>query len=474
MDALAASASIKKDTKKKKRRPSASKEVHTSPPVSPSTSAAPITTGSSMVLRNITPPKFYQDTLETENADEEEQVKEEKEKDEDVEERQDGQRTPTEEEDDTKMDVDKPALNAAGLKSVLVHTKRKGPKKTIKWKPDSELVEVQFFELDETERVNVTRNFVDMAKMEMTSEREALQSISRKLPNDDVMDVKTMWRPLIEIDMVAPPVVHGEKSLEKSIQYAREKSVLGLPLYMHGRFSDSPSEPDMENHPITAPVTIPLEDPDNPQQDLPTQQWPEPKGSPPPPPVPTMPTMFPAMQLSFQNFSLTQPPPFQAMPFTAPGFIPPNMVPNNSGGNEWNNPNNMGMNPMGNMNNVHNFQPPNMQNMQTVPNMVDVMNQGPPPNNMYQPNHDNFNQNMNNESYTQFNQQNMGNMYPINNFNMRGRGNFRRGGGNGPWVRMNGPPHGGWNPRGRGRFCKNVKNFGHCRNRDNCPFIHPN
>ncbi|KAK9709573.1 hypothetical protein QE152_g26509 [Popillia japonica] len=114
-----------------------------------------------------------------------------------------------------------------------------------------------------------------------------------------------------------------------------------------------------------------------------------------------------------------------------------------------------------------------------------MMNPGPP---MFPPKHpDNFNQNMNEFPPQGFNQPNM---FPQNNFNMRGsggRGGFRGGrGANGPWVRMNGPGPGpggggggGWNQRGGGmnrggRVCKNVKNYGYCRNRDNCPFFHPN
>lgn len=63
---------------------------------------------------------------------------------------------------------------------VLVYKARKGPKKSVKWKEDAELTAVRLFELDETERVNVTRTFVDMKLMERNHEREVFQ-MARKL-----------------------------------------------------------------------------------------------------------------------------------------------------------------------------------------------------------------------------------------------------------------------------------------------------
>lgn len=52
---------------------------------------------------------------------------------------------------------------------------RSRPRKTVRWRADPDLVTVQLFELDETERVNVSRtNFVDLKAMERNREREAL------------------------------------------------------------------------------------------------------------------------------------------------------------------------------------------------------------------------------------------------------------------------------------------------------------
>lgn len=446
MDALAASATTKKEPKKRKRRASVSKDsASSSPPQSP------LVTNSPNSLKNITPPKFYQDTLEDKTEDT---------KDDNAEDNQGGN-TPTDngepmEESNNINNSVRNKLNSAGLKSVLVHGKRSGPKKSIKWKPDDNLVEVQYFELDETERVNVTKNFMDMAKMEMTSEREALQ-MSRKLQNEDLMDTQTVWRKPIEMDLPPPMAVPGCQSLEKDIQFAREKVILQALYFNKRMMPDSPAEPDPENHQMIDPILIPLEDPiNNQEQDLRNVPWPEPKGSPPPEPQPiNIPPLFQNPPTQFPNFPNIGPPAnFQGLPpqFPAPGnppnFMPPNLIPNEG----WGNPQMM---------------PPDIMNQPNIfgpggPN-------GPPP--------DNFNPMMNeNFNPMQFNQPNM---FPPNNFNMPrgGRGGFRGRGG--PWVRMNGPAPGGWHrgggaPHRGGRFCKNVKIHGYCRNRDNCPFVHPN
>lgn len=63
---------------------------------------------------------------------------------------------------------------------VLVYKTRKGPKKSVKWKEEPDLITIKLFELDETERVNVTRNFVDMKIMERSHERESFL-LARKL-----------------------------------------------------------------------------------------------------------------------------------------------------------------------------------------------------------------------------------------------------------------------------------------------------
>lgn len=98
---------------------------------------------------------------------------------EDVEDTKDSESPEEASSDSSKKDVGYPEIRYVdGLRSVLLLQKRKGPKKVLKWKTDLE--SIRYFELDETERVNVTKTFTDMKQMEKQNEREAFQ-MARKL-----------------------------------------------------------------------------------------------------------------------------------------------------------------------------------------------------------------------------------------------------------------------------------------------------
>ncbi|KAF5298402.1 hypothetical protein FQR65_LT01180 [Abscondita terminalis] len=479
MDALTASATTKKEPKKRKRRASVSKDsTGTSPPSSPK-EAVPS-------LKNLSPPKFYQDTLETEEAkansenlkptsDSEDNAKENNNAS------QVSERIPTPTEATAEEEDIPRTKNSNGLKGVLVYVRRKGPKKSIKWKPDEELVDIQYFELDETERVNVTKTFGDLAKMDVRGEREALQ-MSRKLQNEDVMDVHTIWRIPFEIDLPELLAEPGCKSLEKDIQFAREKSVLQAIYFNKKMLPETPAEPDPEMYQVKDPIIIPVDAADNPDHDFRDTPWPEPKGSPPPQNIPNnVSTVFPNVQGPFTNFPMTGAPNFQNMqnmpnvqqPYQGPPFMQQNVMGGGGGGGEWNNVN-----------------MPNMHNQMMPRNMPppEMMNQGLMNPNMFIPPQENFNPMMNDNNHRfppPFNNQGPG-MFP-NNFNRGGMGGFRRGGGggggggNGPWLRMNVPSPGNWNVRnggpphrGGGRICHHFRNKGFCKNGDSCIFFHPN
>ncbi|KAF7266284.1 hypothetical protein GWI33_020316 [Rhynchophorus ferrugineus] len=483
MDALNASAP-KKETKKRKRRPSITKEVPASPssvsngtesqtPTSPTT---PVSPTSSLGLKNIAPINFYQDTLSasTDNVEDKEDSKDTAdENDQDANDAPASPTTPTEETDVRDGEVALPAKVARtdGIKGVLLYTKKKGPKRSIKWKSDDDLVEVRYFELDETERVNVTKTFMDMAKMELSSEREAL-IMSRKLSNEDVMEPQMMWRMPFLCEQPESLVIPGSKSLEKDIQFAREKTVLPALYFDKRRIPDSPEEPIPENHQMSDPVIIPLDDPDSQEIDLRSTPWPEPKGFAPQAEPQQIPTMFPNIPFNpnFNQMGNIGPPVGQF-----PGVPPPRFP----------GPGGPGHGPMGPAPGPGNFGPPNLMhnNMGPPINQSDMMNQGPINSGIFGPGPDGF---MAQGAEPNFHMQppfngpqgpNM-NMFGPNNFNNhRGRGGFRRGGNNGGWVRMSGPMHnwkrgGGGGNRG-GRLCKNIQNHGYCRNGDNCPFVHP-
>ncbi|XP_050306727.1 serine/threonine-protein phosphatase 1 regulatory subunit 10-like [Anthonomus grandis grandis] len=498
MDALMTASVPKKDAKKRKRRPSVTKET---PPAPTSPSSSPVAeppatptsptlanSANALGLKNIAPINFYQDTLSEVSDKPEENSEECSEENKEVEtnrtspENTDTPASPpaAPESNETEMSDEVPAKQMrldGELKGVLLYAKKKGPKRSIRWKEEEDLVEVRYFELDETERVNVTKTFMDMAKMDISSEREALL-MSRKLPNEDVMEPQTPWRILYLCEQPDPLAIPGSKSLEKDIQFAREKSTLPAIYYDKRRIPDCPEEPIPENHQVSDPVVIPLEDPESQEIDLKSTPWPEPKGfAPNHMETQLMPPMFQNIPFNanFGNMGGNMPPsaPYGMPPrFPVPPgphgpmgpgtgqFVPPNMMHNMLGPGPMNQPEMMnGPNPpmnsggfipgpdgyMGPGNEQQNFPMPQYGGPQG-PNM-----------NMYGgPNQNNFN----------------------NHRGGRG-GGYRRGGNNqGNWVQLNNGPRnnnwkrGGGGGGGRGRLCKNIQNHGYCRNGDNCPFVH--
>lgn len=470
MDALTASATNKKEPKKRKRRTSVTKDttsttnpppVSTSPPTSPTVTNSTMSPLSSPVALKAIAPKFYKDTLETDDTKptETEDTKTE------IKEEQDVEKTEEKEEENENVLTENVVKEIDGLRGVLVYHKRKGPKKSVKWRGDSELEEVKYFELDETERVNVTKTFTDMKQMEHVGEREALQ-LSRKVPNEDLMDERTTWKPLVPLDLPPPLAESGSKSLEKSIQFAREKVVLQALYFNRTMLPESAAEPDVEHHHVTDPAIIPLEDvtgnPDS-VNDYQNTPWPEPKGSPPHNnlnSIPNVPTNMFSGGIPPFNPNPIGPPNFPGMPqqFAGPGFGP-NMM-----GGDWRNMGDGSVMQSEAMN--HGPVNPTIFNNRPDGYMMDEGNFppgnfGPGPGPMGPgPIYQNFMGNRGN--------------------NRGGYRNMNRGG----WFRPSGPPPGWHGPRGgsgnhwggRGGgagICKQYKMQGFCRNRDSCPYMHP-
>ncbi|XP_043592182.1 serine/threonine-protein phosphatase 1 regulatory subunit 10 isoform X1 [Bombus pyrosoma] len=550
MDALTASTKSKEPRKRKRRTsitkdgPTEAKKQETAsndnrdvtpPPTSPPSAdeKSPV-----VVKPNF---KFYQDTLET---DEDKEQKERENSDEDVkkdkEEMLDDQKenrifksdvdddarssTPTPDDDVEEKTSDSPEDTSSlsesmkkenigsypeiryvdGLRSVLLLQKRKGPKKTLKWKTDLE--SVRYFELDETERVNVTKTFTDMKQMEKQNEREAFQ-MARKLSNEDLMEERTRWKPLIPIDLPPPLVEPGKDSREKDIQYAREKGILQALYFNRSMIPDSAAEPDEERHHVySEPKIIPLDDltgNKESEKDFTSLPWPEPK--------PQLQPQTPAVSnFHYPTYPHNQQPVMAPMgPQTSMGPMPQMsqqmMAPSHmgpmgpeiggpltaGGGGGWRTgdgkvvvPDGMGMNPMGNMPNAF---PPGMEGGPMVPPGM----MGPPP--MY---------NQQQEGYGMMGPEDMGfnNMNP-NNFQgppgpLYGPGpNFQGPRGAGPihgrgrgvpgpgWYRGGGGPpgRGGWRGggggwRGNGKqppVCRQFSKNGYCRVGDKCQYLHP-
>ncbi|KYM98140.1 Serine/threonine-protein phosphatase 1 regulatory subunit 10 [Cyphomyrmex costatus] len=532
MDALTASTKSKEPRKRKRRAsitkdgPSESKKQEivisdncdsTPPPTSPSN----VEEKSPVALKpNF---KFYQDTLEIEedkDQRERESGEEESKKDKDqlLDEEKDnrddddiGSNTPTPEDDVEEIkDVESPEDVSSiisesmkkdnsfpeiryvdGLKSVLLLQKRKGPKKVLKWKTDLE--SIRYFELDETERVNVTKTFTDMKQMEKQNEREAFQ-MARKLNTEDLMEERTRWKPLIPIDLPPPLVEPGKDSKEKDVQYAREKGILQALYFNRSMIPDSAAEPDEERHHVmTDPKIIPLEDltgNKESEKDFTAVPWPEPKPQPPQPSTVTTfhyPTTYPHNQQSMMTVmgpqSTMGPMPQMPQQMMAPTHMAP-MAPEMAGpmpatgGGGWRTGDgkvlvpDVSINPMTNMSAGFN------QGMEGAP-MVPPGMMGPPP---------------------MYNQENYGMMCPddmgYNNFQgppgpiygpgpnfpgPRGAHMHNRGRG-GPGWGYRGPVRGGWRGVGGGGWrgsgkqppvCRQFSKNGFCRVGDKCQYLHP-
>ena len=306
MDAISAATSKKDSVKKRKRRLSSSKESDALPPSAEKSPAAPVAVKSAEPKEPkpvVAPMKFYQDTLEEaeSNAKAKDEVKTEDEDEEFLAKKikTDADEKPTEEmesaveaemKDEDLADEAQaeerrqpgPGCGPDGPPGVLTLHRRKGPKKALTWRPQESLEEVRYFELDENERVNVTKTFVAMKEMERAGERDVFM-IARKIGSEDIMVEQAPYTPLIEVADV-PESKPGSHSKEKLIQAERELTVLNTIYFNRLMIPDSPAEPDFEAHQTVEPAIMPLFDvTGNPEavHDFTSMPWPEPKGSPP-------------------------------------------------------------------------------------------------------------------------------------------------------------------------------------------------
>ena len=129
----------------------------------------------------------------------------------------------------------------------------KGPKRTrrIQWRPQESLVEIEYFELDETERVNVNK-----LKFEEARKNDAEQEKKNKKP--EIENVRP-WRSLQVLECELPEIEYGGNSNEKKEQEQRENKVLQI-LFFNNKLPNDPSEPDAAKSDKITTVTIPLED----------------------------------------------------------------------------------------------------------------------------------------------------------------------------------------------------------------------
>ncbi|XP_071656996.1 serine/threonine-protein phosphatase 1 regulatory subunit 10 isoform X2 [Patagioenas fasciata] len=138
---------------------------------------------------------------------------------------------------------------------------KKGRKrKTVSWPEENKLREYFYFELDETERVNVNKikDFGEAAKRELLKDREAFET-ARRLSHDS-MEEKVPWNPPRALALPPPLVPPGSGSRERFTQAEREKGILQEIFLSKESVPDSPHEPDPEPYEPLPPKLIPLDE----------------------------------------------------------------------------------------------------------------------------------------------------------------------------------------------------------------------
>uniref|UniRef100_A0A3P9HNE8 Serine/threonine-protein phosphatase 1 regulatory subunit 10 n=1 Tax=Oryzias latipes TaxID=8090 RepID=A0A3P9HNE8_ORYLA len=142
-------------------------------------------------------------------------------------------------------------------------TKKGKKKKTVHWAEEEQLKHYFYFDLDETERVNVNKikDFGEAAKRELMMDRHTFE-MARRLSHD-AMEERVPWtspRPLMLPGSLVTP---GANSTEKLTQRDREMGILQEIFLSKESVPDSPHEPDPEPYEPMPPRLIPLDEQDS-------------------------------------------------------------------------------------------------------------------------------------------------------------------------------------------------------------------
>uniref|UniRef100_A0A671LR40 Serine/threonine-protein phosphatase 1 regulatory subunit 10 n=1 Tax=Sinocyclocheilus anshuiensis TaxID=1608454 RepID=A0A671LR40_9TELE len=139
-------------------------------------------------------------------------------------------------------------------------TKKGKKKKSVRWAEEDHLKEYFYFDLDETERVNVNKikDFGEAAKRELMMDRQTFEMARRH--SHDTMEERVPWTPPRPLTLIGTLVIPGSSSREKMIQRDREMGILQEIFLSKESVPDSPHEPDPEPYEPMPPRLIPLDE----------------------------------------------------------------------------------------------------------------------------------------------------------------------------------------------------------------------
>lgn len=169
--------------------------------------------------------------------------------------------TPVPTEDPEAMETgDKPNALAEPRGEEESLTKKGKKKKSVRWAEEDHLKEYFYFDLDETERVNVNKikDFGEAAKRELMMDRQTFEMARRH--SHDTMEERVPWTPPRPLTLVGSLVIPGSTSREKMIQRDREMGILQEIFLSKESVPDSPHEPDPEPYEPMPPRLIPLDE----------------------------------------------------------------------------------------------------------------------------------------------------------------------------------------------------------------------